>query len=72
MWNIGITAMFTESLSNFHESVTFITPEKKLEFVSMTPFGSPVVPDVYIWIATSPGCGSAPGSVAGCAPRNCS
>src|SRR3954451_10108736 len=46
MWNIGITAMFTESLSNFHDSVTFITPEKKLALVSITPLGRPVVPDV--------------------------
>ena len=46
MWNIGITAMFTESLSNCHDSVTFMTPEKKLSLVSITPFGNPVVPDV--------------------------
>ena len=46
MWNIGITARFTESGVNRHDSVTFMTPLKKLSFVSITPLGSPVVPDV--------------------------
>ena len=46
MWNIGITAMFTESGVNRHDSVTFMTPLKKLSFVSITPLGRPVVPDV--------------------------
>ena len=46
MWNIGIIARFTDSAVNRHCSVMPITPLKKLSLVSITPFGSPVVPDV--------------------------
>ena len=46
MWNMGITARFTESGVNRHESLTWVTPLKKLSLVSITPLGSPVVPDV--------------------------
>ncbi len=40
-----------------------MTPLKKLSLVSITPFGSPVVPDVYSWNATSAPAPAAPGSV---------
>ena len=46
MWNIGIMARFTESGVNRHWSAMPITPLKKLSLVSITPLGSPVVPDV--------------------------
>ena len=46
MWNIGMTARLTRLSSNRHESATCSTPLKKLSLVSITPLGSPVVPDV--------------------------
>ena len=46
MWNIGITAMFTLSAVNRHCGVMHDTREKKLLFVSITPLGRPVVPEV--------------------------
>jgi hypothetical protein len=46
MWNIGIMAMFTESVVNRHWSARPPTPAKKLSLVHITPLGSPVVPEV--------------------------
>ena len=46
MWNIGITARFTESGVKLQRSAQRNMPPTKLPFVSITPFGSPVVPDV--------------------------
>ena len=46
MWNIGITARFTDSGESSHEDAICSMPQKKLSFVSITPLGKPVVPDV--------------------------
>ena len=46
MWNIGITARFTLSAVNRHCGVMHDTRQKKLSFVSITPLGRPVVPEV--------------------------
>ena len=63
MWNIGISARLTDCPGTNPQ----ISPARrkvfiKLEVVSMTPLGKPVVPDVYSWNATSPGAATAPGS----------
>src|SRR3954464_1249119 len=72
MWNIGMTAKFTESGVNRHDSVTFMTPLKKLSLVSITPFGNPVVPDVYSWNATSAPAACTPGSLGALAASSAS
>ena len=46
MWNIGIMARFTLSALNRHCSAMPAAGLKKLSFVSITPLGSPVVPEV--------------------------
>ena len=46
MWNIGIMARFTESVVKRHWAAMSRTPAKKLSWVSITPLGSPVVPEV--------------------------
>ena len=68
MWNIGITARFTAPGVSCQDSAMLIMPWKKLSLVSITPFGRPVVPDVYSWNATSSPAGSTPGSVGSCEP----
>ena len=47
MWNSGIATRFTADESNFQASRPVLIVARKLEFVSSTPFGSPVVPEVY-------------------------
>ena len=61
MWNIGSGVRLTDRSSNAQRSeVCAVTA--RLPCVVSTPFGTPVVPDVYIWTITSPGSPRPPGS----------
>ena len=71
MWKRGMHTRFTSSgvQTSPHSRVAEGKSAKKLLFVSIAPFGWPVVPLVYIWMATSsPPIGTC-GSVVGWASR---
>ena len=63
-WNIGSGVSDTESESNDHTG-TFRVAAARLRWVVSTPFGTPVVPDVYICRTGSSASPRPPGSSAG-------
>jgi hypothetical protein len=71
MWNIGSGVRLTVSLSNAH-SGELSAAAARLRCVVSTPFGTPVVPDVYIWSTVSPDSPRWPGSSAGYAASHSS
>ena len=68
MWNIGSGVRLTDRESNAHTSALRYAAAR-LRCVVSTPFGRPVVPDVYICTATSFAAPLWPGSVGECAAR---
>ena len=71
MWNMGSGVRLTDRESNSHTSALRYAAAR-LRCVVSTPFGSPVVPDVYICTATSLAAPRWPGSVAADACSRCS
>ena len=66
MWNVGITTWDTDSGVKSQFFGTSSMNEKRLRLLSITPLGSPVVPDVYSCRQMSSSVPSTPGSVVGC------
>src|SRR4051794_10720987 len=64
-WNIGNGVSDTDSASNDHTG-TLRVAAARLRCVVSTPFGTPVVPDVYICSTGSSASPRPPGSIAGC------
>src|SRR5688500_11444254 len=65
MWKVRITTELTECGPNPHVRGIASMEPLKLALASITPLGSPVVPDVYSWRQTSSLADSVPGS-SGC------
>ena len=61
MWNIGSGVRLTESASKFQYG-DVSAAAARFRWVVNTPFGTPVVPDVYIWTIVSPASPRPPGS----------
>ena len=65
MWNMGSGVRLTVSPSKPHSGEES-TAAERLRCVVSTPFGTPVVPDVYICRTVSPDAPRPPGSSGGC------
>ena len=63
-----MVAMFFDVSSIFHGPVTSPSSANKLAFEVITPFGKPVVPEVYSWNAVSVIAVATFGSTESCAP----
>jgi hypothetical protein len=66
MWNIGSGVRLTDPASN-PQCTDVRAVEARFRCVVSTPFGTPVVPDVYIWTITSSASPRPPGSTGSCA-----
>jgi hypothetical protein len=66
MWNIGSGVRLIDAASNRHNG-DVSAAAVRLRCVVSTPFGTPVVPDVYICTTTSLAYPRCPGSSGSCA-----
>ena len=55
MWNSGAAASVTSSCSTSRLCIALTLFHQRFECVSIAPFARPVVPEVYMMMATSSG-----------------